>query len=576
VGAKITLTTTVSAEGGGPQPSGTVTFYSGSTSLATISLNNGGATLGISSLAVGSHMLTAVYSGDSYYGKTTSNSVTETIDKATPKVTLTSSSNPGKAGNSVKFTVTVAAVSGVAAPTGSVTFYSGNSSLGTKTLSSGTADLSTSSLATGTDFITAVYQGDANYAQTTSNAINEVINNNALTPTGAETDLVLSNQTVNAAAQASQTNAVTKTYKLTLATNGAGKGTVTPNPVGTACGTNCYSYASGKSVTLTAKPATGSLFASWSGACSGSGACKVTMSANLSVSAKFNLAPPPTYILTLSFIGAGKGTVTPSPTGTSCGTNCYSYPAATVVTLAATPTGANSVFAGYSGACSGYFCTLTMSASRSATANFAVLIPTPGKSIYEGTWMGIFSAKYQDCHWNTTTESCNWVTGSQSFTVSVAMTTKLLNFYGYDIMNLTKGNSSDSCFGAQGGFVNLLSGLSSATLPHTPGGKTAGSVSMWFPNGSYLFTYPGTQDPTPLYTSPTGNLMSNSLDPGIQPDDGLTPNVWLAAPNIGFCPDLSPPNGVSREYTQASWSLVKSALTANQAASGRNLKENRP
>ncbi len=51
------------------------------------------------------------------------------------------------------------------------------------------------------------------------------------------------------------------------------------------------------------------------------------------------------YTLTITKTGTGSGTVTTNPAGPT-------YPSGTAVTLTATP-GSNSVFAGWSGACSG-------------------------------------------------------------------------------------------------------------------------------------------------------------------------------------------------------------------------------
>ena len=63
------------------------------------------------------------------------------ISKATPTVTLSSSLNPSGVGKSVTFTATVPS-----SATGSVTFYSGSTSLGTGTLSGGRVTLSTTAL----------------------------------------------------------------------------------------------------------------------------------------------------------------------------------------------------------------------------------------------------------------------------------------------------------------------------------------------------------------------------------------------------------------------------------------------
>jgi hypothetical protein len=84
-------------------------------------------------------------------------------------------------------------------------------------------------------------------------------------------------------------------FDLTVATTGSGSGTVTSNPAGINCGNDCVeTYAVGALlVRLTATPAAGSVFANWSGACTGSGPCVVTMDAAKSVNAVFNGASPP-------------------------------------------------------------------------------------------------------------------------------------------------------------------------------------------------------------------------------------------------------------------------------------------
>ena len=78
---------------------------------------------------------------------------------------------------------------------------------------------------------------------------------------------------------------------LNVSKSGTGDGRVTSDPSGIDCGSTCTaSYDQGTSVTLTATPSSGSVFAGWSGACSGTGDCVVTMDiSNKSVTATFNL-----------------------------------------------------------------------------------------------------------------------------------------------------------------------------------------------------------------------------------------------------------------------------------------------
>jgi uncharacterized repeat protein (TIGR01451 family) len=74
---------------------------------------------------------------------------------------------------------------------------------------------------------------------------------------------------------------------------GGGQGTVTSEPAGIDCGTDCIGgFAPGTEVTLTATPADGSVFKQWGGACGNSigTTCIVTAGGELSVSATFELA----------------------------------------------------------------------------------------------------------------------------------------------------------------------------------------------------------------------------------------------------------------------------------------------
>lgn len=81
------------------------------------------------------------------------------LEKST---TLSSSANPATLGQPV--TLTAAVTSLVGAPTGTVTFTDGATTLDTVALTSGHASLTTSSLAPGTHLITAQYNGSAGLA----------------------------------------------------------------------------------------------------------------------------------------------------------------------------------------------------------------------------------------------------------------------------------------------------------------------------------------------------------------------------------------------------------------------------
>ena len=160
------------------------------------------------------------------------------------------------------------------------------------------------------------------------------------------------------------------TFALSVTRSGTGSGAVTSTPAGIDCGATCSAdFGSGALVTLTPAPAAGSVFAGWSGACSGVGACNVTMDAARSVNAAFNLQ---TFVLTVNRAGTGTGTVTSNVGAINCGAICSdTYIAGTVVMLTATPT--TGVFAGWSGGgCSGTgTCLVTLNAATTVTATFA-------------------------------------------------------------------------------------------------------------------------------------------------------------------------------------------------------------
>ncbi len=227
------------------------------------------------------------------------------------------------------------------------------------------------------------------------------------------------------------TFATISTYTLSVSKSGTGTGTVTNSPTGT-------TFNAGTLVSLTAAADTSSTFTGWTGACSGAtNPCSVTMNANAAVTAAFalktyaitasagangSISPSGainvnygasqtfiitpntgyriasvtvdgvsqgtpgsysfsnvtaahtiqaafavnTYTLTVSKTGTGGGTVTNSPAGTS-------FNAGTLVSLTAAAD-ANSVFTGWTGACSGTTnpCTVTMNANAAVTAVFAL------------------------------------------------------------------------------------------------------------------------------------------------------------------------------------------------------------
>jgi hypothetical protein len=158
----------------------------------------------------------------------------------------------------------------------------------------------------------------------------------------------------------------------TLAVDRSGNGMGTVNsPAGIDCGADCTeTFPVDTDVTLTASAGANSVFTGWSGDCSGtSSTCMLTMDSAKTVTATFDLIQ---RSLAVTKSGTGMGTVTSSPAGINCGVDCSeAYPHGTAVTLTASA-GANSVFTGWSGDCSGTSstCMLSMDSAKTVTARF--------------------------------------------------------------------------------------------------------------------------------------------------------------------------------------------------------------
>ena len=118
--------------------------------------------------------------------------------------------------------------------------------------------------------------------------------------------------------------------------------------------------------------------------------------------------PVSKYTLAVTREGDGAGIVTSSPSGISCGTDCFQkVTEGTAVTLRATPS-ATSTFTGWGGACSGTdSCTVTMDADTSVTATFTIgryHFPIRGLWVQferrgwaSGYWSGELIQKFNDC-----------------------------------------------------------------------------------------------------------------------------------------------------------------------------------
>jgi trimeric autotransporter adhesin len=166
---------------------GTVTFKAGTTSLGTAGLSSEGvAELQTSVIPGGSNNLTAAFPGDASFQASFSAAVPLSI---TPAITTlnTPAFTPFDPyfGANETLSVTVKTNSAGAGPTGTVTFMNGSNTLGTANMvgtaatssgpATGTATLTVNTLPSGSNTITAVYNGDSNYAGSTSPSVDVTI-----------------------------------------------------------------------------------------------------------------------------------------------------------------------------------------------------------------------------------------------------------------------------------------------------------------------------------------------------------------------------------------------------------------
>ena len=168
------LTATVSPAGAG----GSVEFFDGADSLGTSALGAGVATLPVTALAVGTHTLSAVYTGDdSHYGSTSA-ALPHAVHPAAALVAIASSLNPLRLAQAVSFTATVTdSAGGSGGITGTVQFVIDSVAYGSPVaLAGGSATVSgITTLAPGAHAVVATYSGNATFAAATSPTLTQQV-----------------------------------------------------------------------------------------------------------------------------------------------------------------------------------------------------------------------------------------------------------------------------------------------------------------------------------------------------------------------------------------------------------------
>ncbi len=189
-GQPVTFTaavTPVSPGGGAVAPSGTVNFTVDGIVAGSGTLSGGVATmtLNATTMAVGAHTISAIYSGDASFNGSAGNlAASQRVSKTNTTAGIVSSANPSIFGQAITFTVTITPVApGAGAPSGVVTFTIDNAVVGTSGVSGGVATYVTQTLVVGTHAVTATYGGDANFNIGTATLASGQIVNKANTST---------------------------------------------------------------------------------------------------------------------------------------------------------------------------------------------------------------------------------------------------------------------------------------------------------------------------------------------------------------------------------------------------------
>jgi uncharacterized repeat protein (TIGR02543 family) len=299
---------------------------------------------------------------------------------------------------------------------------------------------------------------------------------------------------------------------LEVTVQNASGGTVVSSPSGIVCGTACFAaYNAGTLISLTAVPNTGYVFTGWYGACSGTSTCTVTASGAQTVSAGFDTAT--SAILNVSIAGQGTGSVSSVPSGISCGQYCTAtYGQGTSITLAATPS-TNSVFSGWSGACSGVSsCVVSMSSNQTVTANFSPLSNPPPTSTLSLTVSGPGSGSVVSVPSgiNCSTSCSDSFTTSTQVTLTATASSGSV-FTGWDssacagtdpcTVILTSDTSVGAAFNQAFPVTVAFTGSGAGSVTSLPPGISCGPVcTAYFPVGTLVGLLPSPQSGSVLTT----------------------------------------------------------------------------
>jgi hypothetical protein len=190
-----------------------------------------------------------------------------------------------------------------------------------------------------------------------------------------------------------------------------------------------------------------------------------------------------------------------------------------------------------------------------ASAIVAVGNGVVAPSIYEGTYIGQFNAKYHYVYSDSHGQSVR-VDGNKSFNITIELKTIVAGINGTDTLTVTKATCSDPFFGAQFGVTPTFPSV--ATLPNpiqNVSTQSGQGIQIFFPNGATLGTW---NDVGALHVSSDGRLLSNSLDPSIATFAWLSLNG--AQEYLAFSVPEAAAHGTIVIADKLTWALTKSGF----------------
>jgi autotransporter-associated beta strand protein len=384
--ASLSVSVTARSPGAGT-PTGTVSFYEGSTLLGTGTLSSGTASISASSLAAGTHTITATYSGDADFNSSNAAPVSLVVDKETSSATLSQPSTIvyGQAGT---LTVTVAStIQGAGTPTGQVTFYDGQTIIGIVSLTTGSATLNPTGLSAGMHTISVVYGGDGNFLTDTSSNVTLTVNKSSTTATLTPPTTVVFGQpatlvaTVVAVSPGGGTPAGTVTFKdgaTTLGTatlNGSGVATYFATSLAVGSHTITALYSGNSNYTTSTASSVSQVVNKSSSLATVEPTTPVVFGQPATISASLSAVAPSSGIPT--------GTVTFKEGATTLGTATLDGSGTASITLANLSVGSHSITAYYGGD-PGFFSSTSLSVAQSVSQSSTTATVSPPTSIILG------------------------------------------------------------------------------------------------------------------------------------------------------------------------------------------------